>query len=359
MMEVSALWEHSDMDEQTDQQKEFSKRAYEYCSWMSQKSFTYPNWDDDREEFLKVHWNSFIDYAINALGNPLSINQKDLHQVITTYQGPSYLNSLAKIFTKLISHELAHDEKIIWTGLIEDEGVREIRSMGIEGRPSSTHYLILTNKSLIIKVGNKSLTQKIPIGNLELEPFGDGFQITQEIFHPDHDYVKIPIFISQGNVNGQEVKMGSHMRNSHIIHSIYSDNFLKLIAAFAIARNYQEIKLELIEDGLIGEELEQEKDEALLAMVWSNLVETWGNGPRMIDHDLEILIRISKNRNLDSDCIDEIIKNQVKYAVESKRGDSEVRNWLSALQKRSNINTEQRQILEAAFSALKDRNRAT
>jgi hypothetical protein len=346
------------MDSRTGPQTEFLNRTYEYCEWLSQKSFTYPNWEDSREDFLNLYWKSFLTYAVSSLGNPLLINQNDLHQVILAYQDPSYLNSLKRIYTTLLSQEYAENEKIIWTGLIEDPGVKPIKSMGVEGRKSSTHYMIFTHRSLILKSSDKSLTQKWPINSLELDPHGNGFRITQAAFDLENDF-RIEIFSSQGTINGQEVKVGIRSIDSGEITRNYTENYLKMVAAFALAREFQEIKLQLIEDGFYLEMLDIEQDEDFLSMIWSYLVEVWGYGANMIDQNLEILHSISRNQNLNSSCIDQIITFQVQYAKESSRNNVELAEWLHSLLNRANLNEEQKKMLDASLSAIRDRNQGS
>lgn len=42
-------------------------RIHEYCEWMGQRSFIYPNWLDSREEFLNENWGLYLDFTLAAV----------------------------------------------------------------------------------------------------------------------------------------------------------------------------------------------------------------------------------------------------------------------------------------------------
>ena len=223
-------------------------RIHEYCEWMGQRSFIYPNWLDSREEFLNENWGLYLDFTLAALGNPFSAETDDLERVLLSYQHHSFLNSLKRTFTGLISQEFAGNEKIIWTGVLEDLGEKAVKSTGNPGRRASTHYLLLTEESLLIKSSNHPLTQKFPILGLELEPhFNQGITITEPIFLPDRDDLRREAFSCKGNINGQDVAAPIYDSNLNPAVQHYSENFMKMISAFAVAAHLSEIKEELLE----------------------------------------------------------------------------------------------------------------
>ena len=221
----------------------------DYCEWMGQRAFIYPNWQDRRESFLHQNWNRYLNFVLEAIGDPFLVNSNDLKKILLTYQHHSYLNSLTRVFNGLIAQEFAQDEKIIWSGVIEDLGERSIKSMGIPNRKASTHYLLLTEKSLLIKSSNRNLTQKFPVYELELEPFlSDGLRITEPEMHSERDDLRKEVFSSYGTLNGQEVMQLVYDSSGYFIGHEYSDMFMKMISAFAIATHLLELKEEILSE---------------------------------------------------------------------------------------------------------------
>ena len=222
-------------------------QIHDYCEWMGQRAFTYPHWQDNREAFLNANWSSYLDFTLGALGNPFIVERDDLKRILLTYQHHSLLNSLSRVFSGLIAQEFAESEKIIWAGMIEDSGENAIKSMGISSRRASTHYLLLTEKSLLIKSSNKPLTQKFPIYGLELEPyFNQGIRITEPVIHPDRDDLRNEAFSCQGTVNGQDVMTSIYDSTSNFFGQHYTDVFMKMISAFAVAAHLHDLKEELM-----------------------------------------------------------------------------------------------------------------
>ena len=222
------------------------ERIRDYCEWMGQRSFIYPNWQDSRESFLNNYWNDYLDYTLRAIGNPIKVDSEDLKRVILSYQHHSFLNSLTRVFNSLIVQEFVADEKIIWTGMLEDPGEQASKSRGISARRASVHYLLLTEKSLIIKSTNKPLTQKFPVMNLELQPHFNGVRITEPLMHPERDDLRSEIFSFQGTVNGQDVLSNSLDQYSNLVTQDYTDAFIKMISAFAVAAHFFEEKMEIL-----------------------------------------------------------------------------------------------------------------
>ena len=221
----------------------------DYCEWMGQRAFIYPNWQDRRETFLNENWHRYLDFALEAIGDPFTVNSNDLKRILLTYQHHSYLNSLTRVFSGLIAQEFAQDEKIIWSGVIEDLGERSVKSMGIPSRKASSHYLLLTEKSLLIKSSNRNLTQKFPIYELELEPyFSNGLRITEPVMHTERDDLRREAFSSYGTLNGQDVMQLVYDSNGHLIGHEYTDEFMKMIAAFAIAAHLFDLKEEMLSE---------------------------------------------------------------------------------------------------------------
>ena len=227
-------------------ERKLQERICDYCEWMGQRSFIYPYWQDSRESFLNNYWNDYLNFTLRALGNPLKVESDDLKRVILTYQHHSFLNSLTRIFTSLIVQEFASDEKIIWTGMLEDPGEQTSKSRGISARRASAHYLLLTEKSLIIKSSNKPLTQKFPVINLELQPQYNGIRITEPLMHPERDDLRSEIFSFQGTINGQDVISNALNETSNLLTQDYTDVFMKMISAFAVAAHFFEEKMEIL-----------------------------------------------------------------------------------------------------------------
>jgi len=221
-------------------------RIYDYCEWMGQRAFIHPHWQESREYFLNQNWNSYLNFTLEAIGNPFVVERDDLERVLLTYQHHSYLNSLRRVFSGLISQEFAESEKVVWAGMLEDPGESAAKSMGVTGRRASTHYLLLTERSLLIKSSNKPLTQKFPLYGLELEPnFNQGIRITEPLMHPDRDDLKAEAFSCQGTVNGQDVMGPVYDSASNFLGHQYTDVFMKMISAFAVAAQLFEIKEEI------------------------------------------------------------------------------------------------------------------
>jgi len=222
-------------------------QLYDYCEWMEQPAFSHPHWQENRKPFLNENWNSYLDFTFDVIGNPFAVENDDLERVLQRYQHHSYLNSLKRVFSGLISQEFVENEKIIWTGIIEDSGEKINKSMGHEGRKASTHYLLLTERSLSIKSSNKSLTQKFPIEGLELTPyFNQGIRIRETVTsweQETHDMEEA--FAIQATVNGCDIVTSHINADSHLYDHQYSDVFLKMISAFAVAAHLFDLKMEM------------------------------------------------------------------------------------------------------------------
>lgn len=237
------------LDKSDSNLEKLHNQILDYCEWMGQRAFIYPNWQDRREAFLNENWHRYLDFALEAIGDPFMVNSNDLKKILLTYQHHSYLNSLTRVFSGLIAQEFAQNEKIIWSGVIEDLGERSVKAMGIPNRKASTHYLLLTEKSLLIKSSNRNLTQKFPVHELELEPFfSNGLRITEPVWHPERDDLRIEAFSSYGALNGHEVMQFVYDSNGQLIGHEYTDVFMKMIAAFAITAHLFDLKEELLSE---------------------------------------------------------------------------------------------------------------
>jgi hypothetical protein len=101
---------------------------------------------------------------------------------------------------------------------------------------------------LLIKSSNHPLTQKFPILGLELEPhFNQGITITEPVLLLDRDDLRGEAFSCKGIINGQDVAGSIYDSNLGSAVQHYSENFMKMISAFAVAAHLSEIKEELFE----------------------------------------------------------------------------------------------------------------
>lgn len=235
------------MLDKDDLTKKLQEQIFDFCEWIGQRAFTYPNWQERRESFLNTNWNHYLQNTLSALGDPFAVEENDLKKLVLTYQHHSYSNSLMRVFNGLIKQEFAQGEKLIWTGMIEDLGEKSIKSAGIPGRSTSSHYLLLTEKSLLIKSSNKPLTQRFPIYGLELEPnLSNGLRISEPVLNPDRDDLRNEVFTCNGILNGQDIFGAVHDEEQRFVGYEYTDTFLKMISAFAVASQLLEIKEDLL-----------------------------------------------------------------------------------------------------------------
>ena len=297
------------------------------------------------EDWLENSWNSYIDFVVFNIGNPFKVEPEDLNRTIKTYQEFSYLNSLLRVYTSLIKQEFAEKEKLIWTGLLEDPGEKFQKQYQIPPRKACTHYLILTNKSLLIKTSNKTLTRKIPIHNVEIEPHAFGFRLTEA----SADGRRTEVFTFNGLINGSGLWGMTDLNSAK---QIPTDSGMKMVAAFSFAMNYDYIKSKLIEEGVNISSLETEEDAKFLEEIWAVIVDGWSFGANMLDNVLDTLIFLCRNKRLNIECIEAMIDHQAKFVLESKKSPDKLINWLNLLASRSEIDSERKATISTLRSQL-------